>query len=82
MYVVFAGLLTSVCGLCWTSDFCAWSLLETKACFVAHMNVEVLKLSLVREWAKITQEHYRAAVDELQRRIDMVIDVKGGHIEI
>ena len=30
---------------------------------------------------KITQEHYRAAVDEFQRRYDMVIDVKGGHIE-
>ena len=43
--------------------------------------MEALKRCLVREWAKIPQEHYRAAVDEFQRRLDMVIDVKGGHIE-
>ena len=59
-----------------------WGLfLEIKACSVAHTSVEALKLSLVREWAKIPQEHYRAAVDEFQRRLDMLIDVKGGHIE-
>ena len=44
-------------------------------------SVEALKLSLVREWAKIPQEHYHAAEDEFQRRLDMVIDVKGGNIE-
>ena len=27
------------------------------------------------------QEHYRAAVDEVQRRLDMVIDVKGSRIK-
>ena len=57
------------------------SLLETKACSVAHTSLEALRRSLVREWAKISQEHYRAAVDEFQRRLDIVIDVKGGHIE-
>ena len=51
--VVFVGLLTSVCGLCWTSDFCVWSLLETKACSVKHTSVEALKRSLGREWVKI-----------------------------
>ena len=58
-----------------------WSLLETKACSVGHTSVEALKRSLVREWAKIPQEHYRAVVDEFQRRLDMVIDVNGDHIE-
>ena len=62
-------------------DFCVWSFLETKACFVAHTSVEALKRSLVREWVKIPQEHYRAAVYEVQRRLDVVIDVKGSHIE-
>ena len=62
-------------------DFCVPSFLETKACSVAHTSVEALKRSLVWEWAKMPQEHYRAAVDEFQRRLDMVIHVKGGHIE-
>ena len=52
------------------------------ACSVAHTSVELsLKRSLVRERVKIPQKHYRAAVDEFQRRLDIVIDVKGGHIE-
>ena len=58
-----------------------WSLLETKACSVAHTSVKALKRSLVREYAKIAREPYRTAVDEFQRRLDMVIDVKGGHIK-
>ena len=58
-----------------------WSLLETKACSVAHTSVEALKRSLFREWAKIPQEYYRSAADEFQRRFEMAIDVKGGHIE-
>ena len=57
-------------------DFCVWSYLETKACSVAHTSVEALKLSLMLEWAKLPQEHYRAAVDEFQRRLDIVFDVK------
>ena len=47
-------------------DFCVWSFLETKACSVAHTSVEALKRSLVQLWAKIPQEHYRAAVDKFQ----------------
>ena len=63
-------------------DFCVCVFfLETKACSVAHTSVEASERSLVREWAKIPQEHYRAVVDEFQKRLDMVIDVKGGHIE-
>ena len=57
------------------------ALLETKACSVAHTSEEALKRSLVREWANIPQQHYRAAMDEFQRRLDMVIDVKEDHIE-
>ena len=48
---------------------------------MATTSVEALKWSLLREWAKIRQEHYRAAVDEFQRRVDMIVDVNGGHIE-
>ena len=70
-----------MCPLCWTSDFCVWSLLETKACSVAHTSVETLKRSLVRKWGEIHQEHCRVAVNEFQRRFDMVIDVKGGCTE-
>ena len=58
-----------------------WSLFEIKAYSVAHTSVEGLKRSLVREWAKTLQEHYRDAVDEFQKRLHIAIDVKGGHVE-
>ena len=59
-----------------------WDFVGDKGLFCCtRTSVEVLKRSLVRQWAKIPQEHYRAEVYEFQRRLDMVIHVKGGHIE-
>ena len=62
-------------------DYSIWSILETKACAKAHTNVESLKASLRREWAKIPQETLRAAVEAFPRRLKTVIQKKGGYIE-
>ncbi|KAI6655320.1 hypothetical protein LOD99_2155 [Oopsacas minuta] len=44
-------------------DYSIWSILETKACAKAHTNVESLKVSLRREWAKMPQETLSTAVE-------------------
>jgi len=62
-------------------DFCVWSILEKEACATAHDNTETLKKSLEREWAKIPQETFRAAVKSFRGRLERVIAAKGGHIE-
>lgn len=62
-------------------DFCVWSLLEAKACSVAHSSVDALKQSLQREWVKIPQDKLRASVENFRERIERVIRVKGDHIE-
>ncbi|KAI6646850.1 hypothetical protein LOD99_9119 [Oopsacas minuta] len=38
-------------------DYSIWSISETKACAKAHTNVESLKVSLRREWAKYLKKH-------------------------
>ena len=58
-----------------------YTCLFSKHISIVFTSVEALKRSLARKWAKIPQEHYRAAVDEFQRKLDMVIDGKGSHIE-
>ncbi|XP_076044978.1 uncharacterized protein LOC143027553 [Oratosquilla oratoria] len=62
-------------------DFCVWSLLEAKACSVAHSSVDALKQSLQREWVKIPQDKLRASVENFRERIERVIRVKGDYIE-
>ena len=64
-----------------TLDFCVWSILEKKACATAHTNTEALKKSLKREWTKITQQTFRAAVKSFRRRLERIIEAKGGHIK-
>ena len=62
-------------------DYSIWSILETKACAKTHTNIESLKASLRREWDKIPQETLRAAVEAFPRRLNAVIQKKGGYIE-
>ncbi|KAI6650037.1 hypothetical protein LOD99_6252 [Oopsacas minuta] len=62
-------------------DYSIWLIVETKACAMAHNNVESLKVSLRREWAKIPQETLRAAVEAFPRRLKAVIEKRGGYIE-
>ena len=43
-------------------DFSVWSMLKTKVAYVAHLSVDALKTSLLREWAKRIQEKILALV--------------------
>ena len=71
--VIFVGLLTSVCGLCWRQTLV---LLHTRVWRLWNGRRFENGPNYLRN-----TEHYHAAVDEFQRRLDRVIDVKGGRIE-
>ena len=63
-----------------TLDFCVRSILEQVACATAHDNAEALKKFLEREWTKIPQGTFRAAVKSFRSRRETVIAAKVGHI--
>ena len=62
-------------------DFSVWFILETETCSSSHDNVDALKSSLVKAWAKMPQKKLRAAVESFRGRIERVIQADGGHIE-
>ena len=43
-------------------DFYVWSILEKEVCATAHTNIEALRKSPQREWAKTPQQTFRATV--------------------
>ena len=51
-------------------DFLVWYKLKTKVSCVAYTSVDVLKTSLLRQWAKITQEKKHASVSNFSKRIN------------
>ena len=53
-------------------DFLVWSMLKTKVSCVAHTNVNVLKMSLLTEWAKIPQKTLRASVGNFRKIIRLL----------
>ena len=59
--------IASVQSLLNSMEHSIWSILETKACAKTHTNIESLKGSLRREWAKIPLETLRAAVEAFPR---------------
>ena len=62
-------------------DYSIWSILESKACAKSHTSIQSLKTSLIKEWAKIPQETFRAAVEAFPRRLRGIIQKRGGYIE-
>ena len=56
-------------------------MLKTKVAYVAHLSVDALKTSLLRDWAKIRQETQRASVGNFRQRIKLLIKKKEHHIE-
>ena len=63
-------------------DFNIWLILEAKACAKTQNNIEGLKVSLKKAWAKIPQEKLCISVESFRGRLKRVVKAKGGHIEI
>ena len=55
-------------------------MLETEAGRSPHTTMESLKVSLVKDWAKIPKK-MRAAVESFRGRIERVNAAEGGHIK-
>ena len=51
-------------------DFNVWSMLETETCRSPHTTAESLKVSLVKDWAKIPQKKLHAVVESFRGRIE------------
>lgn len=62
-------------------DFSVWSILEADACASSHGSVDALKRSLEKAWLKIPQETLCNAVKSFRKRIELVIQARGGYIE-
>lgn len=62
-------------------DFCIWSILESDVCSTRQPSIDVLKERLKEAWQKIPQEVLRAACENFKKRIQLVVQARGGHIE-
>lgn len=62
-------------------DYSVWSILEARACAKPHKNLESLRQSLQREWAKIPAHELRAITENFPKRLRLCIQAKGGHFE-
>lgn len=62
-------------------DYSIWSVLEHATNRVSHPNVDSLKDAIREEWEKLTPEFLRKTCRSFRRRVETVIEKKGGHIE-
>ena len=63
-------------------DYSIWANLEARACPVPHKSLSSLKAALKREWDKMPQEELRHSVLSFRKRLQSVVDKKGGYIEL
>ena len=56
-------------------------MLEVEVGKVNQQNIDALKAALITGWNKIPLDTVRAAVDIVPRRLEQIVQAKGGHIE-
>ena len=54
-------------------DYCIWSILHKEACSTTYKNLEDVKVSLKKKWAKIPQDTLCAAVVSFRHKLNQVI---------
>ena len=62
-------------------DFSVWSILESRACKVAHDNKEQLVLSLEKAWDEISPEEVKRCCAKVRVRLEKCVAAEGGHFE-
>ena len=62
-------------------NFGIWSYLESKVSTVHHQSLEALNVKLRKEWDKIPQKVIRDSCKAFSKRLQLVINADGGHIE-
>ena len=63
-------------------DYSIWSILESKVRTKKYASMDALKKAIIREWAKIPQDHIRAACNSFFDRLKAIVKAKGGPIEL
>jgi len=61
-------------------DYSVWGRCN-RWCIVTEFHIDQLKLMLIDYWAQLSQDMLNRAIDQLSKRLMMVIKVKGGHVE-
>jgi len=62
-------------------DFSVWGALQQKVYRQKIQNVDHLKHILLYCWEQITQDTINRAIDQVPKRLNMVIRARGGHVE-
>ena len=63
-------------------DYSIWSILQSKVRTKKYATMDALKKAIVREWAKIPQDHIRAACNSFFDRLKTLVKAKGGYVEL
>ncbi|QQP40328.1 Uncharacterized protein FKW44_015729 [Caligus rogercresseyi] len=61
-------------------DFSFWWHVESQACRVRHSNVEDLKTSVEKKWKAMKRSYIITVCQAFRRRVEAVIEAKGGEI--
>ena len=62
-------------------DYAIWGIFENKTNATVHPNIGSLKTTIEEEWNKMSEEFILKTCKAFRRRIDAIIENKGGHIE-
>lgn len=63
-------------------DYAVWGALQQRVYQRRTFNsVEQLKLAIIDEWGKLSQRFIDRSINEWRRRLELVVEKKGGHIE-
>ena len=62
-------------------DYATWSVLENKTNATSHSNIGLLKIAIVEEWNKMSEEFILKACKSFWKPVDTIIEKNGGYIE-
>jgi len=63
-------------------DYAIWGALQEMVyCRRRFTSVEQLKNAIITEWVKLSQRFINHAINEWRRRLERVVQERGGHIE-
>ena len=62
-------------------DYSIWGILESRVNTKRHTSIESLKVTLLREWDKLSMKSVRAAIDAWPKRLNAVVEQKGRRFE-
>jgi hypothetical protein len=62
-------------------DFSIWAYVQARACAQQHPNIDSLKVSVTKEWTKMSEDFIQTVCAQFRPRIEAVIEAEGGYID-